>query len=134
MTFPKISPAIIVLITDEKNRILLAHNKNFKNAFYSLLAGFVEAGESLEQTVVRELKEEVNIDVDSIKYCHSQPWPFPDSIMLGFRAKYAGGELKPVVTEITVAGWFSRYNLPEIPGPGAIARFIIDQWKEGRYK
>jgi NAD+ diphosphatase len=94
-----------------------------------LLAGFVEAGESLEQTVVREIKEEVNIDVDSIQYCHSQPWPFPDSIMLGFRAKYRGGTIKPDGTEITDAQWFSRGNLPEIPGPGAIARFLIDQWR-----
>jgi NAD+ diphosphatase len=134
MIFPKISPAVIVLVTNEKDEILLAHNSNFKNTMYSLNAGFVEAGESLEQTVARELKEEVNIDVDSIQYCHSQPWPFPDSIMLGFRAKYAGGELKPDGTEITDAGWFSRDNLPEIPGPGAIARFLIDRWKAGTYK
>jgi NAD+ diphosphatase len=134
ISFPKISPAVIVLITDDKDRILLAHNKNFKENMYSLLAGFVEAGESLEQTVVREIKEEVNIDVNSIQYIHSQPWPFPDSIMLGFRAKHIGGELKPDGEEIIDAQWFSRSNLPEIPGPGAIARFLIDEWKEGKYK
>jgi NAD+ diphosphatase len=128
--FPKISPAVIVLITDDKDRILLAHNKNFKNDMYSLLAGFVEAGESLEQTVMREVKEEVNIDVNSIQYIHSQSWPFPDSIMLGFKANYAGGELKPDGIEIMDAAWYSRESLPEIPGPGAIARFLIDQWKE----
>ncbi len=128
--FPKISPAVIVLITDRKDRILLARNKNFTYPFYSLIAGFVEAGESLEQTVVREVKEEVNIDVDSIEYILSQPWPFPDSIMIGFRAKYSGGELKPDGDEISDADWFSRGALPEIPRPGAISRYLIDQWQE----
>jgi NAD+ diphosphatase len=127
--FPRISPAIIVLITDDEDRILLANNRNFKNSLYSLLAGFVEAGETLEETVVREVKEEVNIDVHSIQYVLSQPWPFPDSIMLGFRAKYAGGTLKPDGNEITDAQWYSRNSLPDIPGPGAIARYIIDQWQ-----
>ncbi len=126
--FPRISPAIIVLITDEKDRILLAKNRNFKNHVYSLIAGFVEAGESLEETVIREVKEETHIDVDSIKYIISQPWPFPDSMMIGFRAAYAGGELKPDGEEIIDVQWFSRGTLPDIPGPGAISRFLIDQW------
>lgn len=128
--FPKISPAVIVLINDGQNRILLAQNKRFRNQVYSLVAGFVEAGESLEETVVREVKEETGIDVDSIQYITSQPWPFPDSMMLGFRAKYAGGELKPDGDEIIDVRWFSRDNMPNIPGPGAIARLLIDRWMQ----
>ncbi len=130
--FPRISPAVIVLITNEDDHILLAKNRNFKHQFYSLIAGFVEAGESLEETVVREIKEEVNIDVDSVRYVLSQPWPFPDSIMLGFCAKYSGGALKPDGDEILDAGWFSRGELPEIPNHGSIARYMIDQWQEGK--
>lgn len=126
--FPRISPAVIVLITDDQDRILLARNKNFSRPFHSLLAGFVEAGESLEETVVREVKEEVDIRVDSVQYVRSQPWPFPDSIMLGFRAKYTGGELNPDGDEIKEAAWFSRGSLPEIPSPGSISRYLIDQW------
>lgn len=130
ITFPRISPAVIVLITDSQNRILLAQNKHFRNQVYSLVAGFVEAGESLEETVAREVKEETNIDIGSIRYITSQPWPFPDSIMLGFRAKYLRGELKPDGEEIIDVRWFDRDSLPNIPGPGAIARLLIDQWMD----
>jgi NAD+ diphosphatase len=128
--FPRISPAVIVLITNNKDEILLAHNVNFMNRVYSLLAGFVEAGESLEAAVRREIREEANIEVDRIQYAASQPWPFPNSLMLGFTAAYAGGSLRPDGTEITDAGWFSREALPTLPGKGSIARRLIEQWRE----
>jgi NAD+ diphosphatase len=129
--FPRISPAVIVLITNHRDEILLAHNANFINQVYSLVAGFVEAGESLEATVRREIREEVNIEVEGIRYIASQPWPFPNSLMLGFAAAYAGGSLRPDGEEILDARWFSREALPNLPGNGSIARRLIEQWKKG---
>jgi NAD+ diphosphatase len=129
--FPRISPAVIVLITNNRDEILLAHNANFMNKVYSLLAGFVEAGESLEAAIRREIREETNIEVDDIQYVASQPWPFPNSLMLGFTATYAGGSLRPDGTEIVDAGWFSRETLPNLPGNGSIARRLIEQWRAG---
>jgi NAD+ diphosphatase len=128
--FPRISPAVIVLITNDRDEILLAHNANFMNRVYSLLAGFVEAGESLEAAIRREIREEANIEVDEIRYAASQPWPFPNSLMLGFTAAYAGGSLRPDGTEILDARWFSRESLPNLPGNGSIARRLIEQWRE----
>jgi NAD+ diphosphatase len=129
--FPRISPAVIVLITNDRDEALLAHNANFINKVYSLVAGFVEAGESLEATVKREIREEVNIEVGEIRYAASQPWPFPNSLMLGFTAKHAGGEIRPDGTEILDAQWFPRETLPNLPGNGSIARRLIEQWKRG---
>ena len=129
--FPRISPAVIVRITNHRDEILLAHNANFINQVYSLIAGFVEAGESLEATVRREIREEVNIEVEGIRYIASQPWPFPNSLMLGFAAVYAGGSLRPDGEEILDARWFSREALPSLPGHGSIARRLIEQWKKG---
>ncbi|MDR1248373.1 MAG: NAD(+) diphosphatase [Treponema sp.] len=128
--FPRISPAVIVLITNDRDEALLAHNANFVNRVYSLIAGFVEAGESLESAVKREIREEVNIEVDRIQYAASQPWPFPNSLMLGFTARHAGGEIHPDGTEILDAQWFSRETLPNLPGNGSIARRLIEQWKK----
>jgi NAD+ diphosphatase len=128
--FPRISPAVIVLITNHKDEVLLAHNANFTNRVYSLIAGFVEAGESLEATVKREIREEVSLEVDGIQYAASQPWPFPNSLMLGFTARHAGGEIRPDGTEILDARWFSRETLPKLPGNGSIARRLIEQWKK----
>jgi NAD+ diphosphatase len=130
MEFPRISPAVIVLITNDRDEILLAHNANFMNRVYSLLAGFVEAGESLEAAVRREIREEANIEVEGIQYIASQPWPFPNSLMLGFSALYAEGQLCPDGTEILDARWFSRETLPNLPGNGSIARRLIEQWKK----
>jgi NAD+ diphosphatase len=127
--FPRISPAVIVRITNERDEILLAHNVNFMNRVYSLLAGFVEAGESLEAAIRREIREEANIEVEGIQYIASQPWPFPNSLMLGFSAAYTGGQLRPDGTEILDARWFSRESLPTLPGHGSIARRLIEQWK-----
>jgi NAD+ diphosphatase len=93
---------------------------------YSVLAGFVEPGESLEEAVVREVREEVGISIKDIKYFGSQPWPFPHSLMIGFTATYAGGNISLDDSEIEDAGWFTANNLPRIPGKISIARKLID--------
>jgi NAD+ diphosphatase len=93
---------------------------------YSVLAGFVEPGESLEEAVVREVKEEVRVEVKDLKYFGSQPWPFPHSLMIGFTATYASGEISVNEEEIEDAGWFTPNNLPRIPGKISIARKLID--------
>jgi len=123
--FPRLSPAIIVLV-ERGNEVLLARSRHFLPDMYSVLAGFVEPGESLEETVVREVKEEVSIEVKDLQYFGSQPWPFPHSLMIGFTATYAGGEIKLDETEIEDAGWFTVENLPRIPGKISVARKLID--------
>ena len=132
LEFPRISPAVITIVTNEKGEALLAHNKKFAAGVYSLIAGFSEAGESLEATVAREIKEEVNIDITDIRYIRSQPWPFPDSLMLGFAARYAGGELKPDGIEIEDARWFSRDSPPNLPGSSSVSRYLINLWLDGK--
>lgn len=126
--YPRIAPAVIVAITDQYNRLLLAHNSKFKNTMYALVAGFVEAGERLEDTVHREIKEEVGIEVESVSYVASQPWPFPGSLMLAFEAQYLRGDIRCDGKEIIDARWVTPDTLPEIPGPGSISRFLIDRW------
>ena len=130
--FPRIAPAVITLVLNDKDEALLAHNKNFVSGVYSLIAGFNEAGESLEATVAREIKEEVNIDVKDIRYVRSQPWPFPNSLMLGFSARYDGGELKPDGVEIEDVKWFSRDSLPSLPGSASVSRYLIELWRTGK--
>jgi NAD+ diphosphatase len=129
--FPRICPAVIVVITDDENRILLAHNKKFRVGVYSLIAGFNEAGETLEETAAREIREEVNIEVKDISYVKSQSWPFPNSLMLGFKARYSSGVLKPDGVEIEDAKWFTKDNLPEIPSEGSLSRYLINRWLKG---
>ena len=129
--FPRICPAIIVVITNDDNKILLAHNKRFRAGVYSHISGFNEAGETLEETVVRETREEVNIEVCKIEYVRSQPWPFPNSLMAGFKARYLSGTVRPDGDEIEDAKWFSRDNLPELPGQGSLSRLLIGRWLEG---
>jgi len=130
--YPRISPAVIVLITDDDDRILLAHNKKFKDRVYSLIAGFVEAGESLEAAAYREIKEELTIGVKDIRYVQSQSWPFPNSLMVGFTARYAGGELKPDGVEILDARWLTREAVRQgevdLPAPGSVSRYLINRW------
>jgi len=128
LEFPRITPAVIVVIQNEKDQILLAHNKKFAPGLYSLVAGFAEAGESLEAAAIREIREEVNIEISGIKYIVSQAWPFPNSLMVGFSARYASGEIKPDGIEIEEAGWFSRDNLPLLPSQGSVSRYLIDMW------
>ncbi len=126
--YPVISPAVIVAVKKE-NKILLAHNNAYPDPTrYSILAGFVEPGESLEQTVSREIEEEVSVKVKNIKYFGSQSWPFPHSLMIGFTAEYDSGEIKPDGVEIGAAGWFGASELPGIPPHGSISRTLIDNF------
>lgn len=127
--FPVVSSAVIVAVT-RGDELLLAHNRNFRAGMFSLLAGFVDPGETLEQAAVREVHEETGIVIDSLEYVTSQPWPFPNSLMVGFRARYVSGDIAVDGKEIEQAAWFSRSALPEIPRPGTIARLIIDQWRD----
>ncbi len=123
--FPRLAPAIIVLV-ERGDQFLLARSRHFLPGMYSVLAGFVEPGESLEEAVGREVKEEVGLDIKGIRYFGSQPWPFPHSLMIGFTATYAGGEISPDDEEIEDAGWFGADGLPTIPGKISIARKLID--------
>ncbi len=125
-SYPRLSPAMIVRITNG-NRILLAHNKNFQDGLYSCVAGYVEPGETLERTVLREIKEEVNLLASPPRYIISQSWPFPYSLMMGFETT-ARGDPIPDGEEITDARWFNAHNLPAIPRQGSLSRYLIDQW------
>jgi NAD+ diphosphatase len=129
--YPRIAPAVIVAILDGK-KILLAHNKRFTAPIYSLIAGFIEIGETAEQCIEREIMEEVGLKVKNIRYFSSQPWPFPDSLMLGFTAEYAGGEVKADGDELLDAGWFCPPDMPVLPTTDSIARKIIT-WYETEY-
>lgn len=125
VSYPPVTPAIIVAVVRD-GKILLAHSRRFKFAFYSVLAGFVEPGETLEECVHREVREEVGIEIADIKYFGSLPWPFPNVLMAGFTASHASGEIAIDTSELTDAGWYSPDNLPAIPGKGTIARQLID--------
>lgn len=124
LLFPQISPAVIVSVVDG-DRILLARNRHYRYPFFSVLAGFVEPGEDLEAAVHREIQEEVGLTVKNLRYFGSQPWPFPNSLMIAFTADYAGGELCPDSDEILEARWFTRNALPEIPSSLSIAHRLI---------
>lgn len=123
--FPRLAPAIIVLV-ERGPELLMARSRHFLPGVYSVIAGFVEPGESLEETVVREVKEEVGLAVKEIRYFGSQPWPFPHSLMIGFTAAYADGEIILDDREIEDAGWFTVDKLPALPGEISIARRLIE--------
>ena len=125
--YPRIAPSIIVLGTRE-DEMLLARNANWPNGMFSTLAGFVEVGESIEQTVHREVAEEVGIQLGGLRYLGSQSWPFPNSLMLGFHAEYAGGDIVCQQSEIAEARWFKVDDLPNIPPATAISRWLIDDF------
>jgi NAD+ diphosphatase len=127
--YPRISPAVIVLVR-RGDEALLARGARFPGIFYSTLAGFVEIGESLEDTIAREIREEVGIEVARPRYFGSQPWPFPHSLMVGYFADWASGEITPDGDEILDARWFRVDALPAIPPPLSIARRLIDAWIE----
>ncbi|MCX7026186.1 MAG: NAD(+) diphosphatase [Spirochaetes bacterium] len=130
--FPRISPAVIVLIS-RGDEILLAHNVKFPQGRHGLIAGFVELGETLEDTLRREVMEEAGIEVGEPRYVRSQPWPFPDSLMLGFEAEYLSGEARPDGIEIDQVGWFSIDALPDIPPPGSVAWQLIERFIAARH-
>jgi NAD+ diphosphatase len=130
LAFPRLAPAIITLVT-RGDEALLARGVQFRGPMFSCLAGFVEPGETLEQAVAREVREEVGVGIDDIRYWGSQPWPFPHSLMLGFRARWTEGEIVIDPVEIAEAGWFTRDALPNIPPRISIARKLIDLWIEG---
>lgn len=129
ISYPRICPAVITAVT-RGDKLLLAHARHFKEGMYSLIAGFVEAGETLEEAVRREIMEEVGLKVKNIRYLGSQPWPFPNSMMLGFTAEYAEGEIAVDGMEITDANWYDTGSLPGLPSDVSIARKIINWWLE----
>jgi len=129
--YPRLSPSMIVLVT-RGDEVLLARSPRFVSGVYSTLAGFVEAGESVEQCVAREVREEVGVEVCNIRYQGSQNWPFPHSLMLGFHADYAGGEIVMQEEEIEDARWFSIHALPPLPASRSIARYLIDSYVSRR--
>ena len=126
-SYPRLSPSIIVLI-HRQGEVLLARNQRFPQGMYSTLAGFVEPGESIEETLIREVKEEVGVNVTNLEYHGSQPWPFPNSLMLGFHAEYESGDIVLQEEEIADAQWFDCQQLPMIPGKVAISRWLIDAY------
>ena len=127
IAYPRLSPSIIVLV-HRGDKLLLARNAAWPNGMYSTLAGFVEPGESIEQTVHREVFEEVGIRVKNLRYLGSQSWPFPNSLMLGFHAEYDSGEFVLQTDEISDAQWFAPDELPNIPPATAISRWLIDDF------
>ncbi|HSQ93314.1 MAG TPA: NAD(+) diphosphatase [Methanoregula sp.] len=127
VTYPRVSPAVVVLVRRD-DRILLARSPGFPPGMFSLIAGFVEPGENLEHAIEREVLEETGILVKNIRYFGSEPWPFPHSLMMGFTADFAGGELVIDKNEIESAFWFDREHLPRIPEKFSISRALIDWW------
>ncbi len=125
--YPRLAPAVIVLV-ERGDEVLLGRSPHFLPGVYSTLAGFVEPGESLEQAIAREIREEVGVTVDGLRYFGSQAWPFPNSLMIGFRADYAGGEITVDPEELEAAAWFSLDDLPRIPSEISIARALIEAW------
>lgn len=127
--YPPISTAIIVLVR-KGEEILLVRARNFRGTFHGLVAGFLEAGETLEECVEREVMEETGLKVKNIRYFRSQPWPYPSGLMVGFIADYESGTIKLQEDELTSAAFYRKDNLPELPQKLSIARKLIDWWLE----
>jgi len=126
VSYPHVTPATLILIHDG-HRLLLAHKPGWGTR-YSILAGFVEPGESLEECVRREVREEAGIEVSDLTYAGSQPWPFPHQLMIGFTARYVGGEIQVDGEELDHADWFTRETLPDLPSAVSLSRKMIDKW------
>ena len=127
MIYPSISPCVLAMVT-KGDKILLARNTLFPEGLYSVLAGFVEVSESAEETVKREVLEEVNIKVKNIQYFGSQPWPFPSQLMLGFTCEYESGEIKVDMNEIAEANWYQAKNLPYVPPESSLSGKLISSF------
>lgn len=127
--YPTISPAIIVAVVKD-GKILLGHSKRFKGKFYSVLAGFLEIGETFEECVAREVEEESGVKVKNIKYFGSQPWPFPNSMMIGFTAEWESGEIVLHDEELDDANWYSPHEMPTTPGTFSIAGQLIEWFRK----
>ncbi len=125
--YPRLSPAVIVLV-ERGDTCLLARSPRFPPGVFSLIAGFVEPGETAEHAVGRELAEECGVTATDLRYAGSQPWPFPHSLMLGFTATYGGGEVRVDGAEVEAAGWYAVDALPPLPPPGTIARRLIEEF------
>jgi NAD+ diphosphatase len=130
LAFPRLAPAVITLVERDDGAALLARNKTFPVPMYSCIAGFVEPGETLEQAVAREVKEEVGVEISDVAYSGSQPWPFPHSLMIGFTARYVSGDISLDDGEIADAQWYQPDALPMVPPSLSIARTLIDAWVE----
>ena len=126
--WPALSPAIIVLV-HKGNEALLVHARNFKGDYYGLVAGFVETGETLEEAVHREVAEETGITITNLRYFGSQPWPYPNGLMVGFEADYVAGNIHLQKEELSHGAWFSKEKLPAVPDKLSIARKMIDHWR-----
>ena len=125
LSYPRISPAVIVAVV-KGDMLLLARARRFPPGFYSVLAGYVEPGETLEECVAREVKEETGVEVKNLRYFASQPWPFPHSLMVAFTAEHAGGDIRIDETELVDAGWYTADALPSLPDPLTVARRLIN--------
>ena len=127
--WPQLATAIIVLVR-KGEEVLLVHAKNFHGDFYGLVAGFVETGETLEEAVAREVREETGLEIENIRYFASQPWPYPCGLMVGFNADYVSGDIHLQRSELSSGKWFRKDNLPQIPEKLSIARKLLDNWLE----
>lgn len=125
--YPHVAAAVLVLVRKE-NQLLLVHARNFKGNFHSLVAGFLETGETLEECVAREVKEETGLKVKNITYWGNQPWPYPSGLMIGFVADYAGGDIRLQEEELSAAAFYTKDQLPELPRRLSLARRMIDWW------
>jgi NAD+ diphosphatase len=129
--YPRISPAVIIAVF-KGDKILLSRNVAFKGKIRSLIAGFVEPGETLEECARREILEEVGLQVKNLRYFGSQPWPFPNSLMIGFTAEYESGEIVVNMKEISESAWYGAQDLPDLPAKISIAREMIDWFTENK--
>ena len=124
MVYPRISPAMIVAVV-KNGKLLLAHNRNFPEGLYSVLAGFVEPGETFEECVRREVREEVGIEIKNITYYTSQPWPFPNALMTAFLAEWESGDIAVDGIELSDAGWYGPTELPTVPPPTLVGGKLV---------
>lgn len=129
--YPRLSPCVIVAVW-RPGEILLAHHRRHSSPIHTVLAGFIEAGESAEQAAVREVAEETGVNIDDLRYYGSQPWPFPHSLMLGFTARWQRGEICIDERELSHAAWYRWDQLPQLPPPGTIALRLIEQVCSGQ--